>query len=250
MESFYCPPQAISNETVNFAGEEAHHIAKVLRHKIGDRILAVDGQGMEYEVKITLSTPTLVQGMIEKKRRKPKEPLTQITLAQTIPRGTRMEFCVEKATEIGINGIIPIVSQRSVVQPMEESKKVDRWRRVARAAMKQAGRAILPEIKDVQSFEQAVKSIPEFDISLIAWEKEGKKGVKEVIDENPNSELRNPQSLSALLFVGPEGGFTEAEVVFAKEKGAFPVSLGLRRLRSETAGILLTSLLLHELGDL
>src|SRR3989304_1213412 len=107
MESFYCLPQNILNETVIFYGEEATHIAKVLRHKIGDRIIAVDGKGMEYDVKITSSAPTLVKGKILKKRRKPKDPFTQVTLAQGIPKGTRMEFCVEKSTEIGVNRIIP-----------------------------------------------------------------------------------------------------------------------------------------------
>ena len=250
MEFFYCPPQSISKEIIKIAGEEAYHIAKVLRHKVGDRITAVDGLGMEYDVRITLSSPALVQGKIEKKKRKPREPLTQVTLAQAIPKGVRMEFCVEKATEIGVNRIIPIVTRRSVVFPDEEGEKIERLRRIALQAMKQAGRAILPEIEGTRFFDEIFEAIPDYDLSLIACEKEKKMGMKEIVKENLKSPISNLKSHKALLFVGPEGGFTDEEVTLAIKKGAHPISLGARRLRSETAGVVLTSLLLYELGDL
>ncbi len=250
MEFFYCPPHDISKEILTFIGEEAYHIVKVLKHKRGDKIIAVDGQGMEYNVRIISSSPTLVQGKIVKKRRKPREPLTKITLAQAIPKGSRMEFCIEKVTEIGVARIIPITTRRSIVIPADESNKVERWRRIAKAAMKQSGRAILPIVEEVQNFKDAVELIPHYDLTLIAWEKEGKRGIKEIINETPRSKILDPHFHTVLLFVGPEGGFTQGEVDLVLDKGALPISLGMRRLRSETAGILFTSLLLHELGDL
>lgn len=172
-----------------------------------------------------------------------------------------MNFLIEKATELGVSCIIPILTEKSLVKMEEISEeddsiffaakgKKERWRRLAIASLKQSLRSILPEIKNPIKFEEFLPQIKTFDLSLIASLEKGAKSLREF--DELKSQLRNPKDYlrHVLIMVGPEAGFSEEEISQAKSSGAIPITLGSRRLRTETAGIVLSSLVLYELEDL
>jgi 16S rRNA (uracil1498-N3)-methyltransferase len=244
--NFYTPLEKISEDVLTIDGEEAKHILSVLRHKVGDVISVVDGCGTRYNVLIEKASKGSIQGKILSRIRKENEPACQVTLAQAICRQERMDFLIEKATEIGVFSIIPILTERGLVKIREISKgrsKIDRWKRLAIASMKQSLRTVLPEIQEITPFDHLLPKIKSFDLCLIASLEKDSKSIKDC------EELKR-RVKKILLIVGPEAGFTEEELSKAKAQGAIPISLGLRRLRTETAGVVFLSLVLHQWGDL
>ncbi|MGB8657491.1 MAG: 16S rRNA (uracil(1498)-N(3))-methyltransferase [Candidatus Zixiibacteriota bacterium] len=244
--NFYTNPENVENETLTIDGEEARHILSVLRHKAGDTISVVDGCGTRYNVQIEKTSKTSLQGKILSLIRTENEPTCHVTLAQAVCRQERMDFLIEKATEIGVSSVIPILTERSLIRISgipQAKKKVERWRRIAIAGMKQSLRTVLPEIEPVIKFEELLPQIKSYDLCLIASPNKGSKSIREL------RELKRKQK-KILLIVGPEAGFTEEELALTEAQGAIPITLGTRRLRTETAGIVFLSLLLHQLGDL
>jgi 16S rRNA (uracil1498-N3)-methyltransferase len=244
--NFYTTPEKIDKENLIVEGAEANHILSVLRHGAGDEIAVVDGRGIKYQVVIEEVSRDFLQGKIVSSTHMENEPDCRITLAQTVCRRERMDFLVEKATEIGASSIIPIVTERSLVKVNEisrEKNKIDRWRRIAIAAMKQSLRTVLPEITEISGFEQLLSTTGHYDLCLIASLDKDANRTKEC--EELKKKLKN-----VLLIVGPEAGFTEEELSKAKSAGAIPLSLGARRLRTETAGLVFLSLVLQQLEAL
>lgn len=244
--NFYTTPDKIGDKTLTIDGSEAKHILSVLRHGAGDQIDVVDGRGTKYRVMIEEVSRDFLQGRILSRSRMENEPDCHVTLAQAVCRKERMDFLVEKATEIGAWSIIPIVTERNLVKvddPSREKAKIERWRRVAIAAMKQSLRSVLPEIHDVTPFAQLLPQIHDYDLYLIASLDKDAKDLRECeqLKTRPNR---------VLLIVGPEAGFSEEELTQAKTQGAMPISLGHRRLRTETAGVVFLSLVLHESAGL
>jgi 16S rRNA (uracil1498-N3)-methyltransferase len=244
--NFYTNPENVENETLTIDGEEARHILSVLRHKAGDTISVVDGYGTRYNVLIEKTSETSLRGKILSLIRKENEPTCHVTLAQAICRQERMDFLIEKATEIGVSSVIPILTERSLIRISGialAKTKVERWRRIAIAGMKQSLRTLLPEIQGVTKFEELPPQMKSYDLCLIASLDRNSKGIREL------HELRRRQK-KILLIVGPEAGFAEEELALTEAQGAIPITLGTRRLRTETAGVVFLSLLLHQLGDL
>jgi 16S rRNA (uracil1498-N3)-methyltransferase len=244
--NFYTTPDKVGDEILTIDGEEAKHILSVLRHGAGDEISVVDGRGTKYRVMIEEVSRDFLQGRIIARTRMENEPANHVTLAQAVCRKERMDFLVEKATEIGVSYIIPIVTQRNLVKvddPSREKAKIERWRRVAIAAMKQSLRSVLPEIHNVTQFGQLLPQIDDFDLCLIASLDKDTKNVGQC------DQLRAKPDRT-LLIVGPEAGFTDKELSEAKAVDGIPVSLGPRRLRSETAGVVFLFLALHESASL
>ncbi len=244
--NFYTKPENIHQETLTIDGEEAKHILSVLRYKAGDLISVVDGSGTRYNVVIEKASRTSLEGKILSRIRKENEPAGHVTLAQAVCRQERMDFLIEKATEIGVSSIIPILTERNLVKVSGISKgknKIDRWRRIAIAGMKQSLRTVLPEIENIVEFDNLLSRIKSYDLCLIASLEKGSKSIKEC------EELKR-RTRKILLIVGPESGFSEEELSKAKLQGAIPITLGIRRLRTETAGIVFLSLVLHQLSDI
>jgi 16S rRNA (uracil1498-N3)-methyltransferase len=244
--NFYTSPENIGKDALTIEGEEAKHILSVLRYKVGDAISVVDGCGTRYKVLIERASKTSLHGKILSLIRKENEPTCQVTLAQVICRQERMDFLIEKATEIGVFSIIPILTERGLVKISGTSKgksKIDRWRRLVIASMKQSLRTVLPEIQNIVKFDELLSRIKSFDLCLIASLEKDSKSIKGC------QELKRKVK-KILLIVGPEAGFTEEELSKTKAQGAIPISLGARRLRTETAGVVFLSLVLHQLGDL
>jgi len=258
--NFYVNPENVRRDSLKIVGEEAKHIATVLRHQKGETIDVVDGCGTRYKVLIQDLGKDYVEGKVLSKKRRENEPVAHLTLAQAICKGTKMDFLIEKATEIGVSTIIPILTKNTVVKmgktaeedgsasPSTKSK-MERWRRVAIASMKQSLRSILPDIQNPIKFDDLLPKITTFDLSLIASLEKGAKSLREYDELKRRS--RNKEALhNVLIMVGPEAGFTADELSKAKAFGAIPITLGSRRLRAETAGIVFSSLVLYELKDL
>ena len=259
--NFYVNPENVRKDSLKIVGEEAKHIVAVLRHQKGETIDVVDGCGVHYRVLIQDLGKDYVEGKIISEIIRENEPVTHLTLAQAICKGVRMDFLIEKATEIGVSSIIPIVTEKNVVKISkiaEENgsvspvvkRKTERWRRLAIASMKQSLRSILPDIQNPTKFDDLLPRIKAFDLSLIASLEEGAKSLKEC--DALKKRLRNRKGAlrNVLIMVGPEAGFTEKELSKAKSFGAIPITLGAKRLRTETAGIVFSSLVLYELEDL
>jgi 16S rRNA (uracil1498-N3)-methyltransferase len=241
MSAFYCPPEDIKGDTLLLTGEEAHHLTRVMRHRVGDVVAVVDGTGGEYDAGVETLSPERVECRIKARRRRTAEPIAQVVLAQALAKGAHFDLVVEKATEVGVAGILPMTTERTVVVLEEEGRR-ERWRKIAISAMKQSERSVLPAIEKVCEFRDVVLRAKEYDLALIAWESEREK-------------LRDLMKFArsvrkVLVLVGPEGGFSEDEVNLARSKHLRTFSMGTRKLRTETAGILAVALVLHELGDL
>ena len=259
-EFFYVPPSSIEARQILISGEEARHISRALRHKKGDQITIVDGQGGEYECTIAAISDGAVTANIFNRRRKTNETIKQVSLAQAVPKGQRMDFVIEKGTEIGLHAIIPLITENSVVKladdkpgfnlpPLDDDSggsKAARWQRIAIAAMKQSLRSVLPNISEPMDFAGLAESFNNYDLLLMADEAEKKiylAGVFAKLSEN--RDIRK-----VLCLVGPEGGFSPNEKKIITEAKGHIVSLGTRRLRSETAGLVLSTVVLDRLGEL
>ena len=206
----------------------------------------VDGRGTKYQVEIEEVSRDFLQGRILSRTYRENEPDCHVTLAQALCRQDKMNLLIEKATEIGVSSIVPFLSERGLVRmggELSRKRKTDRWRRLAIAAMKQSLRTVLPEIDEIVEFEELLPRFKDFDLRLIASLDEDSRSLREC------TQLKKGLK-EALLIVGPEAGFTHEELSQAKAKGAIPISLGSRRLRTETAGLVFSSLVLHRLHDL
>jgi 16S rRNA (uracil1498-N3)-methyltransferase len=243
--NFYCEPENIKKDSLRIVGEEKKHIVSVLRGKKGDLIDVVDGIGNKYKVRIIDIEKNSIQGKILSRKKGENEPKVHLTLAQSICKGYKMDWLIEKATEIGVSSIIPILTERTVVKVADAKKektKMDRWKKIAIASMKQSLRSVLPEIKGITKLNALLSQIKKYDLTLMGSLKQDAKSLKDL------SRLRKALK-KILVIVGPEAGFTEDELVKLRSAGAISVSLGKRRLRTETAGIVLCSLALYELGE-
>ncbi len=240
---FYIPPTAWKPERLSLDPAEAHHAIDVLRLQTGDRITLFNGQGAE----ATAEIGKLEKGKLELRAIQfaKTPPLgCAITLAQAIPKGKTMDLIVEKATELGAASIVPLLSERTVVQcdAAEAARKRQKWQRVAVEACKQCGQNWLPEIQLPLTPKDFFAAPLQFDLLLVASLQADARRFKEVLEEPANSKPK-----SVLILVGPEGDFTPAEIALAKSSGCRPIALGPIILRSETAAIYCLSVLSHEL---
>ncbi|MDD5383148.1 MAG: 16S rRNA (uracil(1498)-N(3))-methyltransferase [Candidatus Margulisbacteria bacterium] len=221
-------------------GADVHHIRDVLRLKIGDKLELSDGAGKIYEARISQIKKTEIICGIIASHQAESEPLAKVTLAQALPKGQKMDFVIEKGVELGVDRIIPVVTERTI----GKKAKLDRWRKLAKEAAEQSGRAIIPEISPPASFDEVLKMQPDFDLALIPWELEKDNSLKEILS---SSKAQNT-NYKILILIGPEGGFSHQEIDQAKAAGFQSVSLGKRILRTETAGLAALAAIIYELG--
>lgn len=206
---------------LHLSEEESHHVYKVLRGRAGDRVEAVDSVGRLFVAELTGVEEATI---LEERATAGAYYGDAVTLYQAVPKGRRMDLVVEKATELGVESIVPLVAERGVVKLLEGDGKIRRWRRVAEAAARQALRLRVPEVKEITSFSEAVREAGETGVLL-----HNGLNLRPLEDVLPGAVLS--------LFVGPEGGWSDGELEMARESGLAFASLGPYRLRSETAGI-------------
>lgn len=227
-EFFYVPAEHIIDSHIAIVGEEAKHIARVLRKEPGDIIWIVDGKGKAYECLLRLVTVELVECEILYEHHHFHEPDIDVTLAVAqLKNPSRMDWLIEKGTEIGVRTIIPLQTERTIVR----SAKEDRWNNIAIASMKQCGRSILPRIQHPMPLTELLSTSRQYDMKLIPYER-----TDHILFIAEAMKHRKPPR-SVLIIIGPEGGFTEKEISTAEEFGFMQVSLGRRRLRTETAAL-------------
>ena len=206
------------------SAEEAHHCLHVTRHKVGDTISAFDGRGHEAQCQITGTTKEKVALKILT-RTAATSLRCQITLAQAVPK-KNMDLIVQKATELGVTTIHPLLSERTVV---EAAGKLDRWRAIAMESCKQCGNNWLPTIHAPVKASAFLNALPPADLKFICSLQPDAKPLKQL--------LTGPAPRSVLILIGPEGDFTPAELSLAKSAGCLPLSLGPLVLRAETAAL-------------
>lgn len=229
---------------VSIIGTDVNHIKNVLRMRIGEKITVCDGTGMEYTCEIGEFLPGEVKLFIKEAQKAVTELPVKIKLYQGLPKKDKMELIIQKAVELGAVEVIPVMTKYCIVRledEKKEAKKLERWQAIAESAAKQSGRGIIPAVSRVMDYKEAVKKASAEGMALIPYEKaEGMNALKTAAQKAPGQKVIS-------VFIGPEGGFDESEVDFARECGVVPVSLGTRILRTETAGFTMLSILMYEI---
>ncbi|MFN8524493.1 MAG: RsmE family RNA methyltransferase [Chloroflexota bacterium] len=236
----------MSGDLVELGADVAHQLSRVLRLSRGDRVRAFDDRGVEVELELTTLRAGQAAGRVLRRWEPRSEPSLAVTLLQGIPRRDRLEMAIQKATEVGVSSILPVVCARSVavVEDGGRGSRMARWRRIAVEATEQSGRTRAPEVAAPCTLGEALARDSEVPL-VLAWEAELALPVREGL------RLALAREAGAIrLMVGPEGGFEEREVGLARERGAVVVSMGPRILRTETAGPTLAALALYEAGEM
>jgi 16S rRNA (uracil1498-N3)-methyltransferase len=247
MHRFYISPEEWNPGALGLTGSEAHHARQVLRMRVGEKLVIFNGRGREITAEI------VDLGVDEIGLRKLHEAETpplqcRIVLGQAIPKGKNMDLIVQKAVEIGAAEIVPIISNRTIVQVDSESatQKQSRWQQIAIEAAKQCGQNWLPRVHAPRKLSELFSAADEsFDLQLIGSLQPGARHLKDVLACYSNERQHRPQSV--LMLVGPEGDFTPAELELARRHGCQPITLGPIILRVETAAIYCLSILSYEL---
>jgi len=231
-------PAQLLERQLTLTGENAHYLSRVLRCRKGDAFWLLDGIGGRYQATVLSVAGNVVR--VERGSREEsfgESPLA-IHLVQALLKADKMTWVVQKATELGVSHIHPVVTTRSEART---TRKVDRWRRVAEAATLQAGRSRVPRIAEVQGFEDSLPA----DVSGVLFWEQAKGGLRDAFVA-----MESAPSQPVWIWVGPEGGFTADEVSLARGCGVHIASLGARTLRAETAAVCAVALFQYELGDL
>jgi len=234
-------PDAVDANRVRFDAAEAHHLRRVLRLRPGAVVEGTDGAGGLYTIRLVTLDGDGGWGAIEARAEPARESPCSITLAQAILKGDRMSWLVQKATELGVSRIVPMETERVVARAAGEgAARQTRWARIAREAVKQCGRVIVPGIDPPRAFPEVLAEVASHDVAWVCWEGGGQTLV----------EAAAGTASRLLLLIGPEGGFTADEVAAAESAGARRVSLGPRTLRAESAGLTAVALGQFLFGDL
>ncbi|MBZ6005344.1 MAG: 16S rRNA (uracil(1498)-N(3))-methyltransferase [Paraclostridium dentum] len=234
----------LENKTCIIEGEDVKHISKVLRCRIGEELEICDNDNNEYICEITNIDKSQVELNIVEVVDIKRESDLKIKVYQGLPKGPKMEMILQKLTEVGVDEIILVQTKRTVVKvdDKKEDKKIERWERIIYEAAKQSKRGKIPKLRGVLSFKEALADMKENDFNIAPYENERTKSIKQAIK---GVDIKNIG-----IFVGPEGGFEDTEIKAIEEIGGQSVSLGPRILRTETASLVASSIVLYELSDL
>lgn len=244
MYRFYIEQNQIHDEYITIEGSDVNHIKNVLRMKVGEAMILCDGQGTDYHCTIDTLSNDFIQAKVVEVEDTQTELPAKIYLFQGLPKKDKMELIIQKAVELGVYQIVPVMMKRSVVKlddKKKEQKKLERWQSIATSAAKQSGRGIIPEVVPVMSYKDAISMAKEMEYKVLPFEHaEGMEETKKIIKEVHGKK-------SVAVFIGPEGGFEDDEVAYAMESEIKPITLGKRILRTETAGLTILSVLMFEL---
>ena len=240
----YFPRTLEPGESLELPADQLRYLRNVLRLKAGDSLTLFDGRGFEYSAVITGLGGRRAHASVTAKNRIPEEPTPKITLAQALPKGTKLEWIIQKATELGASRIWPFTSARSIpkIQENKSEQKLIRWRKIAAEAAEQCGRSDVPEISGILSLEQVLDQAAAVSLRIIFWEGESERSLREILSENAAGVKE------VFAVVGPEGGFAPAEIDRAAAAGFVTASLGGRVLRVETAALAVLAIVQYALG--
>jgi 16S rRNA (uracil1498-N3)-methyltransferase len=241
------PPGGSSGVELSMSEADRHHLVRVLRLGAGDRIVVADPEGREAEAVLVDASTERVTAAVGPAIERPRMP--RVVLAAGIARRERMEFTIQKATELGVAEIWPLASARCVVRLDEDraGRRGERWRRIAEEAAKQSQRPDVPVVREAMSLDALLAEAGRFDVVLVPWEEAAATaaGIGQALDDEGAT-----ADAAVLVVVGPEGGFEAVEIDALQDAGARVVSLGATVLRTETAAVVAVALTAYELGAL
>lgn len=236
MHRFFVPPFA--DDQIVFLPEQARQITAVLRLKPGERVIVLDNSGWEFEAELARLNRKGATAVVLEKRPSINEPALQLTLYQSILKRDNFEWALQKGTELGVARFVPLISERTVARL---PKKFGRWQRILTEAAEQSRRGRIPDLAEPVKFEKAVTHLPPGETAVIPWAEARATTLADVL----TSEVT-----AVALFIGPEGGFTPQEIALAQQHGVTAVTLGKRTLRSETAALAATAVIMQLAGEM
>lgn len=243
MYHFFAQHENIHDTYIEITGDDVRHLKNVLRMKPGDELLISSGSNTDYRCHISEISDLSVRAEIDGVDEQGRELESKVYLFQGLPKGDKMELIIQKMVELGAFCIVPVAMKRSVVK-LDGKKceaKVKRWNMIAESAAKQSKRSIIPEVADVCSFKEALAMAEKLDVKLLPYEcADGMEKTRNIIRD-----IQPGQSIG--IFIGPEGGYELEELSLAKSMGWEEITLGKRILRTETAGMMLMSVLMYKL---
>lgn len=248
MQRFFVEENQINmqNNTIEIVGEDVNHIKNVLRCKIGEKIeVCSKSNNGAYLCEIFNMSENIETKIIQKININ-KESNLYINIIQGIPKSDKMELIIQKGTELGVKEFTPLNMKRCVVKidSKDEQKKIQRWQKLAEVASKQSGRDIIPKVNNIYNINTIYELISGYDLILVAYENEKENTLRKTLETIKNHNIK------VAIIIGPEGGIEETEVEILRKKGAKIISLGNRILRTETVAMVITSILMYEVGDL
>lgn len=246
MPKFFAPRENITDTQIIIDSEDAKHIKKVLRIGAGDTVTVCDGAGVDYTAKISKIDEKCVICDIIESHKCDTEPGITVTLYQGLPKASKMDYIIQKNTELGICGVTPVAMSRCVVRlenKQAEQKKTDRWQKIAYEAAKQSGRGIIPTVNMPVTFDEVVNVVKDYDLVFAPYECEEETRLRDVVEAHPDAK-------NIAFIIGPEGGFDPVEIEKLKKAGINTVTLGKRILRTETAAEAVISMLMYGYNEI
>jgi len=230
MQRYFAQPDHFTDQEVTIVGDDVHHIVNVMRAREGEEIFVSDGAGRSARARLVYLSAKEARATVLEVLTEQRELPIRVTIGQGLPKGEKMEWILQKGTELGAYSFFPFSSERTIVKldAKKEAKKLERWRKIVKEAAEQSHRSVLPQLPAPVSFREALEAGRPYTRCAIAYEKEGGTSLHEVL-----TDMQADDSL--LVLIGPEGGFSPQEVAQAEAKGFLSVSLGPRILRTETA---------------
>ena len=260
MSKFFVDPSAVSGANIYLENkDDLHHLRKVLRARPGMELDISDGDCWEYKTCLEELTEDCATLKIVDKQKFATEPVTRVTLYQGVPKASKMETVIQKTVEMGVDTIVPVFMERTVVvEKGNFGKKLERWQKIAAEAVKQCKRGIIPRVTESYDVDKMLTELSNYDLIICPYENEDRLTIKDFLRAAPELAARvrtgregtgqpGPQALRVALIIGPEGGFSEGEIEKLKAAGAATVTLGKTILRTETAGLAALAMIMYEL---
>lgn len=243
MNRFFGKSENIFSDYIIIDGADVNHIKNVLRMKTGEEVMVSGGNNTDYHCRISEISDDEIRLSIVERLESDKELPARIHIFQGLPKSDKMELIIQKCVELGVYEIIPVSMKRCVVKldDKKASSKIARWQAISESAAKQSGRSIIPCVRNVMSYKEALNYAFTMDYTIVPYElAEGMEATKAAL-------ANIKPGMDVAVFIGPEGGFDVSEIAEAGEKGIVPISLGKRILRTETAGLAVMSIIMYHL---
>ena len=239
MHRFFVSPGCIKGRHATLQGDVVSQISRVLRMSPGDEVALLDNSGKEYRVRLSSFRNDQIEGDVVSVVECQGECETRVTLYQSMLKGDKFQWVLEKGTELGVSAFVPLICQRAVPRQRDRwhTSRYPRWRKIVAEAAEQSGRCVLPEVREPIDFQEACEKAKGQGVSIIPWEREQTQSLRSLLGDIASHQVN--------IFIGPEGGFEDGEVAYARSCGIVPVSLGKRILRSETASIVAVAAVLY-----